>query len=140
MVTTSVAEGFGLAFLEPWLAGKPLLGRDLPEITEDFKENGVVLDALYSSLQIPLDWIPEADLESRIKAGLRDTYHAYARDISSEVLDAAYRDLTQHHEIDFGRLDESLQEMCLSKVTQDPSMARERLGDCLHDPFSLLWC
>ena len=36
LVTTSVAEGFGLAFLEPWLFGKGLLGRNLPEITVDF--------------------------------------------------------------------------------------------------------
>ena len=27
LVTTSVAEGFGLAFLEPWLMGRPLAGR-----------------------------------------------------------------------------------------------------------------
>ena len=30
VVTTSVGEGFGLAFLEPWLFGRPLCGRDLP--------------------------------------------------------------------------------------------------------------
>ncbi|MEM9081756.1 MAG: hypothetical protein AAGC74_13815, partial [Verrucomicrobiota bacterium] len=33
IITTSIAEGFGLAFLEPAALKKPLLGRDLPEIT-----------------------------------------------------------------------------------------------------------
>ena len=36
IVTTSVAEGFGLGFLEPWVFGKSLCGRNLPEITGDF--------------------------------------------------------------------------------------------------------
>ena len=36
IVSTSVAEGFGLGFLEPWIFGKGLCGRDIPEITSDF--------------------------------------------------------------------------------------------------------
>ena len=39
---TSLAEGFGMVFLESWLAECPLLGRDLPEITRDFVEAGGV--------------------------------------------------------------------------------------------------
>jgi len=35
LVSTSITEGFGLAFLEPWLVGCALAGRDLPEITGD---------------------------------------------------------------------------------------------------------
>ena len=30
VATTSLAEGFGMVFLEAWLAGRPLVGRDLP--------------------------------------------------------------------------------------------------------------
>ncbi len=54
LITTSVAEGFGLAFLEPWLASKPLVGRNLPEITADFAEHGLDLSALYNCLPVPL--------------------------------------------------------------------------------------
>jgi glycosyltransferase involved in cell wall biosynthesis len=41
LVTTSVAEGFGMVYLDAWLAGKPLFGRDLPEITADFRRCGL---------------------------------------------------------------------------------------------------
>lgn len=40
-VTTSIREGFGLAFLEPWTLGKAVTGRDLPDITRDFKAHGI---------------------------------------------------------------------------------------------------
>lgn len=53
IINTSVAEGFGLVFLEAWLAGKLLMGRDLPEISADFKEAGLKLDSLAASLFIP---------------------------------------------------------------------------------------
>jgi glycosyltransferase involved in cell wall biosynthesis len=57
MLTTSVAEGFGLVFLEAWLAGKALVGRDLPEITTDFVAEGMRLDDLRPRLAIPMEWI-----------------------------------------------------------------------------------
>ena len=50
ILTTSVAEGFGMVFLEAWLAGKPLIGRDLPEITREFKAAGMTFGGLYDSL------------------------------------------------------------------------------------------
>ncbi len=47
VLTTSVAEGFGMVFLEAWLAGKPLVGRDLPEITREFKRAGMNFGPMY---------------------------------------------------------------------------------------------
>ncbi len=57
LLTTSVAEGFGMVFLEAWLVGKPLLGRNLPEISADFCEAGLNLDGLYTTLDIPTAWL-----------------------------------------------------------------------------------
>lgn len=51
VLTTSVAEGFGMVFLEAWLAGKPLVGRDLPEITREFKAAGMTFRSLWSELR-----------------------------------------------------------------------------------------
>lgn len=51
VLTTSVAEGFGMVFLEAWLAGKPLVGRDLPEITREFKAAGMRFDAMWEELR-----------------------------------------------------------------------------------------
>lgn len=47
IVTTSKVEGFGYTFVEGWLCGKPVIGRDIPEVTQDFVKAGVKLDHLY---------------------------------------------------------------------------------------------
>ena len=57
VMTTSVAEGFGLVFLEAMLTGHLLVGRDLPEITEDFKEVDLQFPGLYRCLRVPLAWV-----------------------------------------------------------------------------------
>jgi hypothetical protein len=77
IITTSISEGFGMTFLEPWLYGKQLVGRDLPDITRDFKRVGLVYNRLYKKMLIPGKWI------SGLKK-LAGEYHTY--------LGAAYRD------------------------------------------------
>ncbi len=49
VVSTSVQEGFGLAFIEPWLSGTPVIGRKILSVTEDFEENGIDLSHLYDN-------------------------------------------------------------------------------------------
>jgi glycosyltransferase involved in cell wall biosynthesis len=34
-------EGFGYTFVEGWLCGKPVIGRDIPEVTQDFVAAGM---------------------------------------------------------------------------------------------------
>jgi glycosyltransferase involved in cell wall biosynthesis len=53
ILTTSVQEGFGYAFLEGWLRGKLVVGRDIPEVTADFRAAGMKLDHLYRQPDIP---------------------------------------------------------------------------------------
>ena len=77
MITTSITEGFGLAFLEPWLVGRPLAGRDLPEITADFRADGLDLNGLYQRLPVPLDWLHAPALRQRLDAALAATASAY---------------------------------------------------------------
>ncbi len=47
ILTTSRQEGFGYAFLEGWLRGKLVVGRDLPDVTADFTREGMDLRHLY---------------------------------------------------------------------------------------------
>jgi len=54
-LTTSVREGFGMMYIEPWLFGKPIVGRDLSNVTVDFKCSGIEFPALYESLVITGD-------------------------------------------------------------------------------------
>lgn len=51
-ITTSIQEGFGMTYLEPWLIGTPVIGRNLPYVTEDIKGEGVTLRYLYDALEV----------------------------------------------------------------------------------------
>jgi glycosyltransferase involved in cell wall biosynthesis len=51
-VTTSVREGFGMVYLEPWLLGTPVIGRNIPMVTSDFVAAGMKFNMLYSELLI----------------------------------------------------------------------------------------
>ena len=64
IITTSITEGFGFSFLEPWTAKKMLWGRKLPDICEDFEKNGVQLDHLYTTLNIPIGWTSAGSMKS----------------------------------------------------------------------------
>lgn len=107
--TSSVGEGFGLAFLEPWLAGRPVAGRDLPEITGDFIQAGVRLPGLYSELRIPLGL--QADkVRSTYQDALARAFQAYGRPLGRTALDAAWDEASPDGKVDFGKLDEAGQE------------------------------
>ncbi len=51
-ITTSIREGFGMVYLEPWLAGTPVIGRGLPCIIEDLMKQGVVFPRLYDRILV----------------------------------------------------------------------------------------
>ncbi|MGD8283706.1 MAG: hypothetical protein PVG70_15125 [Desulfobacterales bacterium] len=50
IITTSVLEGFGFAYLEPWILDRPVIGRSIPFITPDFQLKGIKLGHLYTVL------------------------------------------------------------------------------------------
>ncbi len=125
VVTTSVAEGFGLCFLEPWLVLRPLLGRDLPHVTAQLKTAGIDLSGLYTEATVPLAWIDRELLYEKIASGLREQFRAYGRPVPE---DAARRTLNEwicDERIDFGRLDETLQEQVIEKIAHDKGAAKE---------------
>lgn len=127
IITTSVAEGFGLAFLEPFLFDKPLMGRDLPEVTGEFREAGVNLDSLYPHLSVPVDWIEVDAFRARLANTLAVSYDSYGVGLPSNGVGRAWNAAqTQHGKADFGRLDETAQENVLRVVVSSAS-AREDL-------------
>ncbi|QHI69312.1 glycosyltransferase family 4 protein [Tichowtungia aerotolerans] len=132
LVTTSIAEGFGLAFLEPWLAGKPLVGRNLPEITADFAQHGLDLSTLYDRIAIPLTsnaWNIGAEFFQTLEEKLRAAYEAYGRDWSDERFEEARTELVPDGTVDFGILDEDLQRVIIRAAKENPAMFAGGLGD-----------
>lgn len=116
ILTTSVAEGFGMVFLESWSWGKQLIGRDLPAITHDFVEAGLNLDGLYDELKIPIDWI-HVDTEcNRQQELFRKVLNQFGIESKQEIQLAKER---EQGWIDFAKLCHQTQLGIIEKVWLD---------------------
>ncbi len=124
LVTTSVAEGFGMAFLEPWLLGREVVGRNLPEITDEFAAAGVDVTRLYSRLDVPLDWVGRDEFHARLRASMQAAYGAYGRTPTASDFEAAAADSLRGTHVDFGRLDAAMQSAVIRRVAASPELCR----------------
>ncbi len=120
LISTSIAEGFGLAFLEPWLENKSLMGRKLPEITTDFEDAGLDLSGLYSSLPVPLEWIGEKPFFDALERAMKQSYAAYAKAWRPTYFERAKAALVHDGKVDFGILDEELQRKVIRHLVECP--------------------
>ena len=127
ILTTSVAEGFGMVFLESWLAGRALIGRNLPEVTADIADSGVRFDTLYDRLHVPIEWIGREVVLDAIGAAYARVLDSYGRAaLDRNHLARAVERKLEDGCIDFADLDEPLQERVIRRVHGD-SAAREEL-------------
>ncbi len=115
-INTSVSEGFGLGFLEPVMAGKPLLGRNLPAVTNDFSEAGIVPGRLYDRLLVPASWVGLETLRQRLVRSLRVTLEAYGQAMSNEHLERSFAAMLHKGHLDFGNLPEDLQRQVIHRI------------------------
>ncbi len=118
ILTTSLAEGFGMVFLESWLAGRPLVGRDLPEITSDFVRAGLRLDSLRPQLRVPVDVVGAAAFRDAVAEAYRTTLELFNRVEPPHMADGIDAKI-QDGMVDFGDLDEPMQRKVLEAVRQD---------------------
>ncbi len=133
IITTSVAEGFGLGFLEPWTFHRPVIGRDLPEVTHSFQQAGIPLDHLYRTFPVPknaLSGDPSASWHKALEGAFRE--FAVAPD-PSEISNAAER-LFGGDEVDFALIGEDDQEsalrrICSTGIPVSPPFAADPLPD-----------
>jgi glycosyltransferase involved in cell wall biosynthesis len=137
VVTTSVAEGFGMAFLEPWSVGTPVCGRNLPEITAGFRREGIILPWSYDRLDIPESWIGQDRLRVAAEEGLRRNLAAYGRSPAPEDLERLLAAWIYDGLVDFGRLDEPLQEVVLHRLALAPEQAVDIGPAALPNPYDL---
>lgn len=129
MLTTSVAEGFGLTFLEPWVAGKLLWGRRLGEICEDFQKNGLHLDTLYEGLDVPLAWIDAAAFYRKWQRAVFDAAARYGcPSLGAAVSRACSAGITRGDGVDFGILSEPFQRQVLDRLIADPAAKPELIA------------
>ncbi|MCF8110664.1 MAG: hypothetical protein K9J85_04165 [Desulfobacteraceae bacterium] len=126
-LTTSITEGFGFAFLEPWTAKKAIFGRNL-DICEDFRSAGMIMDHLYESLTVPRSWIDKELFKQRWFDCIEQVYEKYGAQTGPEETEAGFKTITRGGLIDFAVLDETLQQQVIKKVQNDPG-AKKLLPD-----------
>jgi hypothetical protein len=126
LITTSITEGFGFSFLEPWTANKILWGRKLPEICNDFEKKGILLDHLYTRLSVPVEWLGKEKLFMTWQAGIRKACSMFGIMIDKTKILTAFEKITANESVDFGLLDEALQKTVIANVLSDKSH-RDRL-------------
>jgi hypothetical protein len=141
ILTTSVAEGFGMVFLESFLADRSLVGRDLPEITGDFRCPGIDFSHLVERVQVPLAWLARNAFQATIETAYREACQAYGVEpMSSEPLAEQLQSLVVDDCVDFGCLSSESQISILERVckndkardllrTLNPTMRVSWLGD-----------
>jgi glycosyltransferase involved in cell wall biosynthesis len=137
VVTTSVAEGFGMAFLEPWLVGTPVCGRNLPEITAGLAQEGIVLPWSYDRLDIPVVWLGQDRLIAAARDGLERNLAAYGRRPGWDDLERLLSAWIDEGRVDFGRLDEPLQEAVLRRLARNPQLSNDIAPAALPHPDDL---
>ncbi|MGM0489084.1 MAG: hypothetical protein ACQESR_20275 [Planctomycetota bacterium] len=126
ILTTSVAEGFGMVFLESWLADRELIGRDLPEITRDFVAAGLEFPTLSEVVNIPAEWVSVKQLRADVSESYASVLHAYGQfQVDGERIHQEVSEFFSADLLDFGRCSATLQESILSQLVSDPRRRQE---------------
>jgi hypothetical protein len=131
-LTTSVKEGFGFSYLDPWVAGRAVIGRRLGYVCADFERAGVRFDNSYDSIDVPLVYLPAPQLRRKLEQTLLDAYRAFNLVAPPYALKRLTDDLFSRDVFDFGRLDEELQTEILETLASNPA-ARDDLAEA--NPF-----
>jgi hypothetical protein len=140
MITTSVTEGFGFAFLEPWLYGKLLWGRNLTDTCRDFQQNGIDFNHLYTELHVPLDWMDYRHFYQKWHGCVLKTCRWFNFQLNEDNVTAAFDSITRSGTIDFGLLDEGSQKQILLRVIRDKNAYRKlmRVNPFLLNPGAVM--
>jgi hypothetical protein len=132
MISTSIREGFGFTFLEPWTAGRGLIGRRIPPVIEDFQRLGIEFPDLYDHLFIPTDWIPLEEAKARWVGVVRETYAQYNLPLDPTMLETVWNRISGGGKIDFPYLHPLIAQRFIRQC-RGSSKLRERLVEL--NPF-----
>jgi len=119
IITTSITEGFGFCFLEPWLFGKLLGGRKLSAICRDFEASGVDLAHLYTGLRVPLNWIGADALSKKWRKCVTAACARFNHPMGKKRIKTAFERITRDGAVDFGLLDETFQKKVIRRLVAD---------------------
>jgi hypothetical protein len=116
VITTSIKEGFGFSFLEPWTAGLAVTGRRIGYVCGDFERNGVNFEGFYGALRLPVCG-ETSDYPRRFAAKQEEARRALYAAFGAAFAGALPSCCTPAgEELDFGAMDEELQEDFIRKA------------------------
>jgi glycosyltransferase involved in cell wall biosynthesis len=116
VISTSVKEGFGFSFLEPWTAGRAVIGRRIDYVCGDFEAAGLRFNALYQEIKIPMVYLAPLILRKKMERALTGIYEAFGQEPPRYLINMMGDELLSHDTVDFGRLDEESQEGIIRTV------------------------
>lgn len=136
LITTSITEGFGFSFLEPWLFSKLLWGRKIADICHYFEVNGIHLEHLYSGLYVPVDWIGLSQWREKWSACMLSACKLFNISIEDVRIQRAFEYITKDGIIDFGLLDEASQKLAVARLLSGSRCIRKliQLNSFLSHP------
>jgi hypothetical protein len=132
VITTSVKEGFGFSFLEPWLADRTVIGRRIDYVCRDFEEEGVRFGSLYSDITIPTAYLSPPLVKHKIEHTLITVYKAFGLEVPVYLIKTLGDTLLSRNTVDFGCLDEDLQENIIRTLRSNKAVYQD-IGD--GNPF-----
>jgi len=118
-ITTSISEGFGLTFLESLAQDIPLIGRDLPDITQALELQNTPNTSLYTKILVGIEELDQEELKSAFLTGYAQYNSAYGHPLSSNEIEEEWNKLIANGNIDFGNLPEHLQIFLIIKAKID---------------------
>ncbi len=130
LLNTSVAEGFGMVFLESALFGRELWGRDLPEVTQSFAQAGIRWPRLASQVPVHAQWFDHSRWQQYLVATYRRTLAQYGlapEEVFPQWQEQLRRKLSPEGWCDFADLDHESQAEVLAQLAQEPVRRQEFL-------------
>jgi glycosyltransferase involved in cell wall biosynthesis len=131
IVTTSIKEGFGLAYLESASRDRAIFGRRLPRVVADFEDEGLSFPGLYKRLAVTPALFDEDAFRVRIRRVVEATAAAFGRREAGPALAEMISEglLTESDDgPDYGRLDEKAQTEVLESIASDHAVKARFLG------------
>jgi glycosyltransferase involved in cell wall biosynthesis len=125
IISTSVKEGFGFSFLEPWTAGRAVIGRRIDYVCGDFEAAGLRFNALYQDIRIPMVYLAPLILRKKMERALTGIYEAFGQEPPRYLINMMGDELLSHDTVDFGRLDEESQEGIIRTVASNGVVLRD---------------
>lgn len=132
VLSTSVKEGFGFSFLEPWTAGRAAMGRRIDYVYRDFEDAGIRFDSpekktnsFYNAINIPKEYIAPPVLKSKMEHAMIAVYEAFGLEPPAYTVQMLDEMLFTGQVIDFGRLDEDLQTNVIRIMVSNDAVYRE---------------